>query len=66
MRSIQQIDVPDAGDTGDSKSWDIAYKRWLRRRGFTEELARIETFANNRKSNKKTNHDETQSVDGER
>ena len=53
MKADQQIDVPDAGDTGDSKSWDIAYRRWLRRRGFTEELVRIEKFANNRKENKK-------------
>lgn len=47
------IEVPDAGDTGDSKDWDIAYKKWLRRRGIQHELDRLEKFASNRKSSKK-------------
>ena len=41
---LQQIDVPDAGDRGDCKDWDVAYRKWLVRRGLTHEIQRIESI----------------------
>jgi hypothetical protein len=36
--------VPDAGDRGDCKDWDVAYRKWLVRRGLIHEIQRIESI----------------------
>lgn len=38
-------DVPEYKDTIPSAMWNRKYKEWLQRRGFHDELARIEFFA---------------------
>lgn len=45
QKSIQPIEVPDAFNFGESRQWDLAYRKWLRKRGFTDELARIEQMS---------------------